>query len=298
MATKMLAFAFTLALATVCLAAVDQQTFDNMVYSAHFSADAYPMPNCSYPEGTKRLQVYTTGAKGFLAVDGQRKWIILSFRGTYDDEDNRRNGMRNLVPYNITGSSGCQDCKVHEGYQQACGLNVDNIVQGIEAAWRLYPGYKVVVTGHSLGGAEVALCGTSIAHTLGPGKVTAFSFAGLAAGNKEFAAYQDAGFPNKSFYRITSLNDTVPQQLKESQGYYHGGTEYWISKEPDPSPSDIVVCNGQSDINCNAGAVRNGTSSPGVTSAHGTYFFSLTRANCTQDPDPAKAPSSAVSAAV
>lgn len=115
-------------------------------------------------------------------------------------------------------------------------------------------------------GAEVALCGTSIAHALGPGNVTAYSFAGLAVGNEKFAAYQDAAFPSKSFYRITSLNDTVPQQLKPSQGYYHGGTEYWISKEPDPSPSDIVVCNGQSDINCNAGAVKNGTSSPGVTS--------------------------------
>lgn len=73
----MLVFTFALALATVCSAAVDQQTFDNMVYSAHFAADAYPMPNCSYPEGTKRLQVYATGAKGFLAVDGLRKWIVV-----------------------------------------------------------------------------------------------------------------------------------------------------------------------------------------------------------------------------
>ncbi len=77
MAAKVLGFAFALALATICSAAVDQQTFDNMVYSAHFSADAYPMPNCSYPEGTRRLQVYTTGAKGFLAVDEQRRWIIV-----------------------------------------------------------------------------------------------------------------------------------------------------------------------------------------------------------------------------
>ncbi|KAB5558243.1 Alpha/Beta hydrolase protein [Coniochaeta sp. 2T2.1] len=257
MASKMVSFVLALALAAICSAAVDQQTFDDMEYSAHFSADAYPMPNCSYPEGTKRLQVYPTGAKGFLAVDGQRRWII-----------------------------------VHEGYQEACGLNVDSIIKDIRAAWVAYPGYKVVVTGHSLGGAEVALCGTSIAHALGPGTVTAFSFAGLAAGNEQFAAYQDAGFPDKSFYRITSLNDTVPQQLKPSQGYCHGGIEYWISKEPNPSPNDIVVCNGQSDINCNAGAVKNGTSSPGVTSTHGTYFFNLTRANCTADPDPAKVPSS------
>ena len=77
MASKMVGFMFALALAAICSAAVDQQTFDDMEYSARFSADAYPMPNCSYPEGTKRLQVYTTGAKGFLAVDGQRKWIVV-----------------------------------------------------------------------------------------------------------------------------------------------------------------------------------------------------------------------------
>jgi hypothetical protein len=78
MAFRILGFVFGLALAAVCSAAVDQRTFDDMEYSAHFSADAYPMPNCSYPEGTKRLQVYMSGAKGFLAVDGQRKWIVVS----------------------------------------------------------------------------------------------------------------------------------------------------------------------------------------------------------------------------
>lgn len=66
-----------LALAAMCSALIDQHTFDDMLYCAHFSADAYPMPNCSYPEGTKRLQVYMSGAKGFLAVDVQRKWIIV-----------------------------------------------------------------------------------------------------------------------------------------------------------------------------------------------------------------------------
>lgn len=77
MAFRSLALVLVLGLAAICWAAVDQQTYDSMLYNAHFSADAYAMPNCSYPEGTKRLQVYTTGAKGFLAVDGQRKWIIV-----------------------------------------------------------------------------------------------------------------------------------------------------------------------------------------------------------------------------
>jgi pimeloyl-ACP methyl ester carboxylesterase len=54
----------------------------------------------------------------------------------------------------------CLTSQVHEGYQQACGLNVDAILKDIEAARRAYPGYKVVVTGHSLGGEEYALLGT------------------------------------------------------------------------------------------------------------------------------------------
>jgi hypothetical protein len=77
MALRILRIVFGLTLAAICSAVVDQRTFDDMEYCAHFSADAYPMPNCSYPEGTKRLQVYASGAKGFLAVDGQRKWIIV-----------------------------------------------------------------------------------------------------------------------------------------------------------------------------------------------------------------------------
>lgn len=102
----MLGLTFALALAAVCSAAVDQQTFDNMVYSAHFAADAYPMPNCSYPEGTKKLQVYMTGAKGFLAVDGLRKWIVV------------RRSLRTFPVQHMSTSDTSSSCLFEEHVRQ------------------------------------------------------------------------------------------------------------------------------------------------------------------------------------
>lgn len=78
MASSIIWFTFWLVLASWSSALIDQQTFDDMEYCAHLSSDAYAMSTCDdYPEGTQKLQTYTAGAKGYLSVDAQRKWIIV-----------------------------------------------------------------------------------------------------------------------------------------------------------------------------------------------------------------------------
>ncbi|KAF4636635.1 hypothetical protein G7Y89_g1443 [Cudoniella acicularis] len=259
-------------------AVLDGVTYDEMRYLAHHASDAYSMENCTNPEGTVKLQVWTTGAKGYLTLDGQRKWIIMSFRGTYDAEDFQTDGNQTLVPYTVKGSEGCKNCTVHAGIQKAWAKNVDSVLTAIKNAKTAHPTYKIIVTGHSLG----AFCGTTIAHEFT--NVTAYGFAAFRAGNRAFANYQESLFLGTTFHRVTSLDDNVPQATTIEQGYYHGGTEYWIQKEPDPKPEDIKVCNGSEDQTCNAGHWTKPTDSQGVNAAHITYFIQVGTYNCTADP--------------
>jgi hypothetical protein len=75
---SLLCLGFVSSLPTFSNAALDAATYDEMKYLAHHASDAHAMETCQSPEGMAKLQTWTTGAKGYLALDGQRKWIIVS----------------------------------------------------------------------------------------------------------------------------------------------------------------------------------------------------------------------------
>ncbi|KAF1811894.1 alpha/beta-hydrolase [Eremomyces bilateralis CBS 781.70] len=268
-------FSFVVALfVTSAFAQLDQQTYDEMAYLAKHASAAYK-EDCRSPVGTTKLAQYENGAKGYIAVDQQRKWIIVAFRGTNGAQDLITDLDNALVPYTVQGSKGCQGCKVHSGFQKAWAKNVNAVISDLKIVKKEYPEHRIMITGHSLGGGLSALCGITIAQEFGIGKVTAYGFAAPRVGDKNFAAHQEAAFPGKTFHRVTSMDDGVPQDLKVSEGYYHGGTEYWIQKEPNPSINDIKVCNGSEDPTCNAKAAANVRIPMGINQAHFTYFVQM-----------------------
>lgn len=86
--------------------------------------------------------------EGYVAVDSVRKEVVVAFRGS----SGLRNWIADLtflqVPCNYTTG-----CAVHSGFKIAWESIREYTLDFIKAAFAEYPGYTLVVTGHSLGGA-------------------------------------------------------------------------------------------------------------------------------------------------
>jgi predicted lipase len=96
-------------------------------------------------------------AAGFLAADNTNQQIVLSFRGS-------RTLSNWIANFNtvLIASSLCSGCKVHQGFWDDYQTVAATLQSRIDTAQKKYPGYALVITGHSLGGALALLCGTDL----------------------------------------------------------------------------------------------------------------------------------------
>lgn len=94
---------------------------------------------------------------GFLALDPTNKLLVLTFRGA------EGTGYLTTIPQFLTPcTSFCAECNCHAGFY-ASWLEARDIVSAALAKnIALYPDYKVVVTGHSLGAAQAAYAAAEI----------------------------------------------------------------------------------------------------------------------------------------
>lgn len=210
-----------------------------------------------------------TGIASYVALDTARTEIVVSVRGSA----NVRNWLSNL-DFNFEDSSLVSRGRVHDGFDRAWNEMRSGVTATIRAAMRAHPGYRVVATGHSLGGAVATLGAAQLRKDGIP--VDIYSYGSPRVGNgvlSDFISNQ-AG----AEFRITHLDDPVPRLPPIIFGYRHTSPEYWLSvgeSTADDYPvNDIRVCPGNANIKCNAGTF-------GLdVDAHLTYFGPMTSDIC------------------
>lgn len=115
------------------------------------------------------------------------------------------------------------------------------------------PDYRIIATGHSLGGAVATIAAANLRKA--GFAVDIYTFGAPRAGNAAFANFvtQQAG----AEFRVTHDNDPVPRLPPIIFGYRHTSPEYWLaggySTKYDYKLSDIKVCEGTASISCNGG---------------------------------------------
>lgn len=104
---------------------------------------------------------FSTDTTGFLAVDRTNRYIVLSFRGS----SSVRNYLANLA-FTTTPVELCAGCEVHDGFWSSWLEVQPTVIKAIQDARAANPGFPVVATGHSLGGAIATLAAARL-RTLG-----------------------------------------------------------------------------------------------------------------------------------
>ena len=260
--------------------AIDTATFNNLKFFSQYAAAAY-CPGNNNSTGTKitceagncpdvqTADTHTvsefensiqTDITGFVAYDTTNQLIVISFRGS----QSLRNWITNIqfptIPTDI-----CTDCAASSGFWASWNEARANVIAAVNTAKALNPNFKIVSTGHSLGGALANLAAGTLRasgldvdlYTYGAPKV------GLT-GLSNFLSQTNRG----SNFRVTHLNDPVPRLPPSLLGYRHISPEYYISSgnTVQPTPADITRFEGINNRNGNEG------NTGFDTTAHVQYF--------------------------
>ncbi|CBX90406.1 hypothetical protein LEMA_P065320.1 [Plenodomus lingam JN3] len=260
---------------------------------------------------------------GYIALSHSPKnpRLILAFRGTYsiantiadlstihqeyvpypgddDDEKDSSDFITPLPPFVKKDSAAdepppaeppqCKNCTVHTGFYSSWLNTRKAILPYVTEALEKYPNYKLVLVGHSLGGAVATLAGLDFKARGWNPHVTTFGEPRL--GNKALNRYINERFNiskhhgANTLHRVTHAGDPVPLLPLAEWGYAMHSEEVFIAEGSLPaSIADIRYCEGDEDPHCIAGGDA-GKSAWGVPArfkfwqlffAHRDYFWRL-----------------------
>lgn len=160
--------------------------------------------------------------------------IVIAFRGT--QENSIQNWMEDLyfkqLDLHYPGVTGAM---VHRGFYTAYHNTTlrSHVLQAVMSIQNEIDGVKMMVTGHSMGGAMAAFCALDLTVNFGIKDIQAVTFGQPRIGNSIFATYYSALVPQT--YRITHDHDMVPHlppyySFLPQWTYHHFGREIWIYK--------------------------------------------------------------------
>jgi len=231
-------------------ATIDPSYLPDLDYFAQYAAAAYCDPNnivgnqvacgnsvCPDVEtnDVTTISVFDTAGDadttGIVARDDTTQTIVVTFRGSSSIE----NWIANLDFGFKDVDDWCSGCKVHEGFYNAYEDDAQTIRDAVASESASYPSYKIVVTGHSLGGALATICATDLrlqGHT-----VTAYTYGAPRIGNEALSDFiTNAG----TIFRVTHLNDPVPRLPPLVFDFVHVSPEYWISAGDSNIPASAI----------------------------------------------------------
>jgi predicted lipase len=153
-------------------------------------------------------KINVQGHFGFVNND-----LYIVFEGSdskADWRDNFKSQPKSMIEHKI---------KVHTGFLEQWRSIQQMIFQELHEHHKSLPPDKIIVTGHSLGGALATLCALSIARSSIKTKVYCLTFGSPRVGNRHFAKLFNKCVPNSVRYVYgADMVASVPLIL---QGYWH-----------------------------------------------------------------------------
>jgi hypothetical protein len=236
-------------------------------------------PACAVVNADKGVIVQTfhtpqTDIAGYVAVVDSRKEIIFAVRGTVSNA----NWAVNL-DFGALGSILAPGAWMHQGFFNAWAEIADPVRRAIDRTRLAHPDYKIVITGHSLGGA-VATMAAAYLRGLNGYPIDLYTYGQPRVGNSVFTDLISAQ-PGRLF-RVTHEADPVPKVPLVFMDYRHTSPEIWLTgNATDPAVWPLAQakpCYGNLNLACNGNL-----SLPLVFGDHSNYFGSMNCAKGAQD---------------
>ncbi|KAL0574308.1 hypothetical protein V5O48_007646 [Marasmius crinis-equi] len=248
--------------------AVSQDTFNDLVFYFQYASSAY-VDSCARPNGnTLVLQIdeASTDTQAFIARDDTRREIVVALRGSTSDQDFETDAEIALAPFVSPGISPPGGSLAHTGFLTAWNSIANQVISTVRSQLAAHPGYGLVSSGHSLGGALSGLAGISLQQNF-PGSTTRmFTYGQPRTFNPTAANFVNAQFGTRAF-RGVHTTDGVPTIIPRILGYQHHGVEYWNFQDP-ASAATVKQCAASGeDATCS-----DSIPSQGINDAHLTYF--------------------------
>jgi len=193
------------------------------------------------------------GLNGSFVEDEDSPVIVISFKGT--QSDSLKNWLEDLKFARTSHGMSCVGCAVHSGFTELWAAVATPLVADVRHLLVAHPGARIVVTGHSMGGAVALVAAYVLQHDLGihvSGPI--YTYGSPRVGNAAFAeqfsperaaSWADASPP--TVWRLTHNRDPVPHLPLEAMGFVHAGYEVFY----DEAWAQHTVCDGrQEDPNC------------------------------------------------
>lgn len=169
-------------------------------------------------------------------------YIIIGFKGTSSVRDAITDVSFNLVPpvkLDFPPAATANDSMIHSGFQEAL-IDIEPILMKELRKFRSIPkDTKVIITGHSLGGALAICCSmlSSMRKFLGAKMGMAsdtvplrvITFGSPRVGNEGFSKSLEL-VKNLGIQRFTNSGDVVPFLPRIYDGYSHAGIEFRIAR--------------------------------------------------------------------
>ncbi|KAM7467072.1 hypothetical protein LguiB_014634 [Lonicera macranthoides] len=170
--------------------------------------------------------------QAFVGVAKDLDAIVIAFRGT--KERSIMNWIEDLYWKQLDlNYPGVSDAMVHHGFYYAYHNTTmrPEVLSSIERAKKLYGDLKIMVTGHSMGGAMASFCGLDLTVNCKAKNVQVMTFGQPRIGNAAFASYYSQLVPNT--IRVTNEHDVVPHlppyySFFPQKTYHHFPREVWL----------------------------------------------------------------------
>ncbi|KAH7104974.1 alpha/beta-hydrolase [Auriculariales sp. MPI-PUGE-AT-0066] len=252
---------------------ISQDTYDELVHYYKHASQAYTVVKHSKVNGARLIVAFVdiaTDAQGYIAVDDERKDIVVVFRGTQGIRGSVMDSMIRLE--DIIAPKELPGVQVHHGFQ-SCWMAVSPVVvKHVQEQVGLQPGYTLVAVGHSLGGAMASIASVTFKQLSPQTRMKLLTYGQPRAGNALFTQTITDLIGKQEIFRVVHSNDGVPTMVPTELGYVHHGIEYW-AWDP-PSPECTYICNAAGDYEEDPNG-STGVPSAGVNMAHLTYFGHL-----------------------